>query len=55
MDIMNMIGMRIWETYHGVPIGESVYLFMDNSGGNGTDDAKLAYTKDLKKWNRVRS
>jgi hypothetical protein len=53
LDIMPRIGMEIREKYHWVPRGESVYLVMDNAGGHGTDDAKLAYTEDLLKWKIV--
>ncbi len=38
--------------FHWVPRDETIYLFMDNAGGHGTNDATAQYTRIL--WNKFK-
>ncbi len=37
----------IRNAYHFIPETEKIYLFMDNAGGHGSDEAKDGYEKRL--------
>ena len=41
------IGGALREKFHWVPENETIYLFMDNAGGHGTNDAIQEYTNRL--------
>ena len=45
------VGQAMRESFHWVPLDESIYLFMDNAGGYGTNDAKAQYTEALQQFN----
>eukprot|EP00957_Ditylum_brightwellii_P120275 9176805-Ditylum_brightwellii.AAC.1 len=36
--VMGEVGMALREKYHWVPKGKTIYLYMDNTGGHGTDE-----------------
>jgi hypothetical protein len=47
LSIMDEVGSAIREKFFWVPKEKTIFLFMDNAGGHGTDDAVRKYTNDL--------
>ena len=45
------VGQAMRESFHWVPLDQKIYLFMDNAGGHGTDDAKAQYIQALQIFN----
>jgi hypothetical protein len=54
LDVMEELGRRIRNSFHWVHIDTPVYLFVDNAGGHGTNEAKKEYENYLKEnWNVI--
>lgn len=47
LETMPEVGKAIREAYHWVPLETPIYLFLDNAGGHGTDEAVTKYVNDL--------
>jgi hypothetical protein len=47
IDCIDEISASIQNAYHFIPETEKIYLFMDNAGGHGSNEAKDGYEKRL--------
>ena len=47
LSAMIRVGKAIREKFHWVPMHEKVYLFIDDAGGHGTNEAINEYDKNL--------
>lgn len=50
---MKIVGKKIRETYHWVPVDWPIFLYLDNAGGHGTKEVVAEYVRELKEEHNV--